>query len=514
MRAGSKNSSKPRGTVFKTSKNAVMLLAGTMIRMIAAFAFIVYCADQLGVEGFGKYTVAVHYFELFLSLTATAVGILLTRDIARWPRHSDQLLTSGILLTSMLSVFGSVAIWMLGYLFGYDLDTRQAMLIASAALIPASICVVFEAVFVTHGRAELMAGGVTLESFLRIGISLWLLAQGFGLIALLWAFLVVRCFLLLVYLWGMQRIGALGWTFSRHRHFRLISRWRMFAAENWMASIYTNLDIIVLSWISGEAAAGIYSAARKVVRLGAVVAKSYTTAIFPVMSRMYTESRDSFSRLYTHSIRVLTLLALPAVAVVSVIPERVIGLLFSSEFDEAATVLRVLIWVLLIDFLNPFLSYTLFAQGRQDRSMRVAAISLAVNSVATYFLVVRYGAVGAALGTLISGSVAMCCYFVATMEKREIRNTFLETTRILIACAVLALVISMVRNSFWAVIVLTSLLVYPILLIFAGAVRFEDFTFFKNTFNAISLKMRTPALESGNYTAPSSGESEERSSSH
>ena len=471
-------------TFLRTGKNASMLLAGTMTRMIASFVFVIYCADKMGVEGFGKYSITIHYFELFLGLAATAVGILLTRDVSRWPRHTHQLLTSAIVLCFAVCFVATGVMSQLSSLFGYSGDTADALLVASIALFPASVCLCCEAVFVARERAEFVTAGVATESLLRIGVSVWLLFQGYGLVVLIWAMVAVRFALVLAYMVGLRQVNALGWSFDRRRSLRFASRWRVFAAENWLASIYTNLDMIVLSWLSGEAAAGIYSAAGKVVRLGAVVAKSYTTAVFPVMSRLYLESRESFSQLYRHTISVMCAVALPAIAIVTVVPERVIGLLFSEEYLGAAAVLQVLIWVLLVEFLNPFLSHALFAQGRQDRSMRVAGISLAVNSVATYLLVIRYGAVGAALGTVIGGIVATCCYLLYTMPKREILATFVLVLRVVVAAIGLGIVVYQVRDASWVQLLFLGAAVYTPLLFFVGAIRIDDLRFFRTTFLA------------------------------
>ena len=468
--------------ILRTGKNAGMLLAGTMTRMIASFVFVIYCADQLGVEGFGQYTIAVHYFELFLSLTATAVGILLTRDMARWPSHGRQLMTSAIVLALAMCVLAIIAMTGVGSSFNYSSETCTALLIASLALIPASVCAVFEAVFVARERAEFLTAGVAVESLLKIGLSIMMLALGYGVVSLIWVLLSVRLALMFAYLVGLQRIGALGWSFHRKRSLRFVSCWRIFAAENWMASLYTNLDVIVLSWITGEAAVGIYSAAWKIVRLGSVAAKAYTTAVFPVMSRLHSESRESFTRLYRHTIRVMCAIALPAIAVVSVVPDRMIGLLFSEEYAAAAPVLQVLIWVLLIDFLNPFLSHALFAQGRQAKSMHVAAISLVVNSIATYALVVQYGAVGAATGTVIGGLVATCCYLLFAMPKSEVFATFTLAARVGLAAAGMAWAVFHFRDHNWLALLVVATIVYTPLLFLVGAIRISDLKFFQTTF--------------------------------
>ena len=259
-------------------------------------------------------------------------------------------------------------------------------------------------------------------------------------------------------------------------------RWRVFAAENWMATIYTNLDVLVLSGVAGEAAVGLYSAAWKFVRLGSVFAKSFTTAVFPVMSRMYVDSRDSFHRLFQHTIRIMCVIAMPAIVGVSVLPDRIVDLLYKEEFADAAPILRILIWVLLLEFLNPFLSHVLFAQGKQQRSMYVAAISLGVNSVATYLLVREYGAMGAAAGCIVGGFVATVCYLAFAAKLNELPTIIVEMGRVLLAASGLGAAIYFVRDSSWPVVFIVAAISYTMLLFVVRAIRMNDLRFLQNTF--------------------------------
>ena len=471
-----------RSTTLRTSKNAIMLLAGTMMRMVASFAFVLYCSAILGLQGFGQFTIALHYTDLLTSLTGASVGILLTRDIARWPRHINQLLTAAITMAMVLGTASPLLMYGTSRILGYSSETHHAMMIGAIAIIPAAIALVFEAAFVALERAEFVTIGSVVESLTRIGAGVVVLMFGYGLFGLMWVMVGVRIAMCLVYVVCLHRLVPIRLNFNRRRAVRFASRWRVFAAENWMATIYTSLDVIILSWLAGERAVGLYSAAWKIVRLGTVVAKSYTTAVFPVMSRMFSQSRESFDQLYRHTIRVMCTLALPAIAVITVIPDRIINLLFTDEYAEAASVLRVLIWVLLIEFLNPFLSHALFAQGRQHRSMIVAAISLVVNLVATYLLVQWYGAVGAALGTILGGFVATCCYLGFAIPARQIMLTFWGVSRVLLAAAGLGLAVTYAREMPWLVLAAISIGVYAPLLFIVGAIRPDDVSYFRTTF--------------------------------
>jgi O-antigen/teichoic acid export membrane protein len=167
---------------------------------------------------------------------------------------------------------------------------------------------------------------------------------------------------------------------------------------------------------------------------------------------------------------------------VSVLTDRIVAILYKEEFAEAGPILRVLIWVLLLEFLNPFLSHVLFAQGKQHRSMVVAAISLSVNSIATYLLVRQFGAIGAAAGCILGGLVATICYLAFSAKMSELPGIVASMARVLIAASGMGLAVYLVRDSSWPIVIVVATAVYVALLFLVQAVRMSDVRFFKSTF--------------------------------
>jgi len=476
-----------REKALQTSKNAAMLLVGTMVRMVGNFFFVLYSAKMLGLERFGKLNIANHLFELFLSLAAAAIGIMLTRDIARWQRSLNSLLSSGIVLVSMLCCLVPLVLLPLGFGFGYSPDTMEALGISCLAMFPATLCILLEAVFVAKHRAEFVAIGAAVESLLRVLLGILVLSLGYGIIALMWVLVAVRIGLLIYYWIMLYHFAEYRFRFSYAIFKRFFMRWRVFAAENWMATIYTSLDVLIVSWLAGDVAVGLYSAAWKLVRLGTVFAKSFTTAVFPVMSRLYVDSQTGFQRLFRNSTRALCIVALPIIIAVSILSDRVVALLYKPEFAAAGPILQVMIWILLLEFLNPFLSHVLFAQGKQHRSMYAAAISLSFNLFAAYFLVGRMGAVGAAYAYLGSGFLAMAFYLISIASKEVLVGLVIEFVRIFIAALGMGFVLYYVRDYFVrdqdipAIILIAFGTYFPLLFAVQG-VRIADIHFFKHTF--------------------------------
>ncbi len=399
--------------LLRVSKNTGMLMSGTVVRMVFSFAFIVYAARYLGVDGFGKYTLAQHYFELFLSLSATSLGILVTRETAKdvgWLRGN---LAPAVVMVVMLSIVAGGLLAGLARLIDYAPDTRVAIYIATVALLPGAICTLAEAIFVAFEKAEFVAAGTAFEALVRTVAGFAVLMMGYGLVALLMVLVATRLLLLMFYGTLLVRQlpeGHWGWG---HRAMRTLAlRWRVFAAENWLSTLYGNLDVVLLSIFHSEAAVGIYQAAWKLIRLGTVVAQSFATAVFPYISRLYVSSREVFQQVNEQVLKYILATILPAIVTITVLADRIILLVFDADYEQSVPVLRVLVWLLVPQFLNPFLSRVLFARGEQRQSLKVAAIGLTTFVILAVCLIPRWAAVGTAWASLGSALVALVSYLV------------------------------------------------------------------------------------------------------
>jgi O-antigen/teichoic acid export membrane protein len=431
--------------LFRVSKNAGALLIGTMLRMVFTFAFVIFAARFLGVEGYGKFALTQHLFDLSLSLSATGLGILVTREVARDPHWLRRNLAPAIAFALVLGTSAAGLLVAGARLAGYALDTQQAIYVAALAVIPAALCALLEAIFVAFEKAEIVATGTALEGLVRIALCFAALLAGYGLMSLFMVLVITRLAQLALYCWLLtRRLPSIEWRIRWHDAVALSRDWLVFAGETWVATLYLSLDVVLLSLFWGEFAVGLYDAAWKLIRLGAVVANAFTTAVFPYISRLYVDARQTFHQLSQQSIKYILAIVLPAALCISVFADELVLFLFDGQYAGSAAVLRVIAWLLIPQFLNPFLSRVLYARGQQRRSLAVSTVGLAVFVAVAFVLIPKFGAIGTAWTAVLSSYAALVCYIAystAGTDRRAILMILLRQTAAIIALCLVLLVI-------------------------------------------------------------------------
>lgn len=434
-------------TGLRVIKNAFALFWGRMFLLVFSVLFIIYSARLLKAQDFGEFQLVRAYFELFLSLCSAGLSNVITREIAKRTELSSQYLNASALFVIGLSLLSCLILIVLVYVMPYTSDTRNSALLACLALPPAAVAVVFQAGFLAFEKAHYISYGIVIENLFRTGVSFLALYLGYGLLTLFVILIAARIIMLVYYVVAWQKyIARLQWYFDWSFLKRLIGEWKVFAVEGWLSDIFSQLDVILLSVFQGELAVGLYSAAYRLVGFGSVVATSYTNAAFPYMSQLYEKSKEKFQQVGEKSIKYMLALVLPAVAALSILSDRVIILLFTDEYADSIPIFRIVIWVLVLRFLNPYLSFLLFAQGRQRKSLQVIVVSLIFYIAISLWLVQGWGAIGSAWALLLSTSLAFCLYFYFVMPPSRLKNMLLDFGRIALATGAVALLVIATRD--------------------------------------------------------------------
>jgi O-antigen/teichoic acid export membrane protein len=442
------------------TKNAAALFVGRTLVMALSFVLVLYAARLLGLTGFGRYALARMYFDLLLTLGVTGLGILITREIAKAPSQGPRYLgTAAPLAIGVIVITGGLLV-LVSPAMGYGPETRSMLLLACAALVPASFATLSEAVFVAIGHSHCVMVGTCGEALLYASSGLVLLSLGHGGQSLFVALVTTRGLLAAFYavqLW--RRFGETPRPGSFAFAKQLCRDWRTFAFENWLANMTASSATIVLSVFHREAAVGLYAAASRMVSVGTPLVTSFTSAMFPYMSRLYEESSPALRRLGEESLKYMLAAAVPGVVIVAMLADRVIGTLYGEAYAAAVPVLRIVIWVFVFNFVNPFVSHILFARGEQAISLRVGAVTSLVSLALSLVLIPRWGAIGAAY-TFLASSALACCLFCAGAFRPDPTRVLMTFGKAGLAAVSLTWFLAIWRHAHPAALALGGFVVY------------------------------------------------------
>jgi PST family polysaccharide transporter len=193
-------------------------------------------------------------------------------------------------------------------------------------------------------------------------------------------------------------------------------------------TIYMQIDQIMLGHMIGDEAVGIYSAALRISAVWYFIPMAIVASTFPAILESKKRSEKQYyarlQKLFDLMVVISVGLALPT----TFLSTSIVTLLFGEAYRDAGIILSIHIWAAVFVFLGVASSQWIIAEGRQVLSLQRSVIGAFVNVALNLWLIPVYGAVGAALATIISYSVAA---FFADVIYKETRKIFSMKVRAL-----------------------------------------------------------------------------------
>lgn len=391
--------------------NTAWLMTDRVLRLVVGLVIAVWMARVFGPELFGQYSFALAFVALFTSIAELGLGKVVVRDLVRTDGEREQIVGSA----AMLKFAGGALAILLCHLTALlvvpdDQGIRLLITVISLGLLFRTFDVIdfrFQSLvasrYVVMARLPALLGFAALRVFLLLGtFSLTWFAWAYSLEAL-----IAGLGLLLVY--GMRGYRVFDWRpTARHAAALLRECWPLvFAGLSVM--LYMKVDVVMLGRMSGDAAAGVYSAATRLTEGFYFIPMIIASSIMPMLVRAREAGMENYmrglSRLYLVMVRISLAITLP----LALSAPALIGLLYGEGYAESSGVLRIHVWASVAVFLGVASSQFLNLEGLQKLSLYRTLVGLVINIVLNLLLIPARGAEGAAIATLVS-------YFVATFS--------------------------------------------------------------------------------------------------
>lgn len=393
--------------------NALWNLLGSVLPLGVGLATMPLLIAQLGVERFGVLNLAwllVGYFSLFdfglgralTRLVSEKLGSGLGEQIPALAGTATSLIRwLGLLACVILACF---APWLLDWL-SISPALREETLVGiwglSVALPFVLLSAGWRGILEAYGRFDLV-------NWVRIPLGMALFLA--PLVALLFASGLVPVMISLVV------TRAIGWWLSRHMCFRLCPELKrglkfngdmvrpLVAVGGWMTvsnvvgPLMVYADRFLIGGLLSATAVAYYATPYEIVTRLWIVSGALTGVLFPIVAARLVGNRESVRDVYRQAMMCVSMLLLPAVAVLYLFAAEGLMWWLGSDFAQQGTsAARILLIGVFINALGQVAITVLHGAGRADWAAKLHLFELPFYLVALVFAAARYGIEGVAL---------------------------------------------------------------------------------------------------------------------
>ncbi|MCK4733569.1 MAG: flippase, partial [Methanophagales archaeon] len=389
-------------------KNSIYNSSGVLIGNIAGIILTIILARLLLPELFGVYHLALAVGFLLLTFTDLGINKTLIRYVAYALGRNDETLARSyfVYLVKMklfLSLLISISIFLFAEPVAFHVFHKPSL------FLPLKIIAVFTFLqsllsFTNNAfaafqefkyntiRASVYEGLrlILIPLFVLLGFSVYGALVGFCL-SILGAFLILFYFLVkkhaFLFKGEVKRI-------DRKRILMFLS---FLTIGSISATVFAYVDSIMLGIFMAVEYVGFYRASYTIVLAIAGLA-SIGGVLFPVFTQLEgSDLNNAFQKVFKYS----TILSFPFAFGLAFIAEPLVKAIYGVEYLPAIYPLYVLSFLIIITP-SDFFSTVFNAKEKPEYPTMVVIISMILNVILNYFLILRFGIIGAAVATVIS----------------------------------------------------------------------------------------------------------------
>lgn len=446
------------------AKNTSILLVSQIITYVIGFFITIYTAPYLGPTAFGILNIALALTAILVVFTDLGLATLTVREVSRDKSFTDKYTGNVAVLKVILASLTFILAVVLANVFPYSELAKTVIYIITGSMILNAFSGIFYPIFQSYQKMEYQSIAAVLNSSLMLIGTFLLIFNGLSVIYFAWLYLIANAV-------GFIYITVIYIQKFHFPHFEIdIDFWKSImkmALPLSLVSIFAliafRVDTVLLSILKGATVVGWYSASYRLLEVFLFVPGVFTTALFPVFSKLHISSQETLKLYYHKSFKYLAVLSLPVAVGISILAPQIILLLYKSAYTPSIIILQILIWTIPITFLNYIFGTILPAMNRQNVLLKVTLLSMIFNIVLNYLLIPTYSYLAAATLTVATELfVFILCFFVLyqTFQKVKLQHVFIKPA---MASLVMALFLLYFKLNLFLEIIIGAIIYFAVL---------------------------------------------------
>lgn len=395
-------------------KGSVIALLGKIIGMISVYLYIYIISNKFGAYELGIFTLSITVLNILSIIPKFGFENAILKVVAELTAFNkskelpELIFKSAFLTFSIAFLFGFILYFqsknISTFIFGKS-NMEKPLKIIGLILPFFSVLGVFAAFF--RGMKKtipyvLFNSALISILFLLLLVTSFLLNINISLLYLYFAtVLIVFCIALMRFIKGLNKLkvetNKTKYSFSKLLNITLPL---LFASSFTMLMNWS--DIIILGVMRSEEEVGVYIAAFKIATLTSVVLFSFNTIIAPKFAELHANNNKlELQKIVQQTTRLIFATSIPLLIIFCFFPKYILGFL-GEEFLSASYVLIILTFGQLINSLCGSVGLLMQMIGKEKVYQKIILLSLILNITLNLILIPVYGAIGAAIASMIS----------------------------------------------------------------------------------------------------------------
>lgn len=439
-------------TIFK---NVSWLMISQVIASICGFIWTILIARYLGVSDYGVLGFAISFAGLFGITLDFGISTHIVRHIATNYDSAPKYLGNAIPLKSIFLLCTFIlALIILIMMKADELTITIALLFVIEASVKSFIGFL-NGCFQAFEEAKYQGIGNTILNVLLLIFIVIAIFGNFGLYGITFAYVISNLIAVLYEYYVLNKhITKPKFEFDKKFSKKIILFSLPFAATGFLYTVYYSIDVVMLTNLVGNYATGIYNATYKLISVLTIFYSMYTAVIFPVMSKFYENDKKLLFVSYEKSIKYLMIIMIPLSIATMIYSLDIIQLIYGHEYDNASSVLSILIWTVCLLFISGAGNTLLNASHKELTVTKIYAIAAAFNVILNFFMIPYLSYDGAAITTVLSDLliVIIQIYVIYKLGYKHDKKLYMDLGKVILGSVILGIALYFLKLNMWIAI--------------------------------------------------------------
>lgn len=435
-------------TARSLASNFSIQLLGKLLSMIVGLLAIAIMTRVLGTQGFGEYTTAVTYLQMFGVVVDFGLTLTLVVMISEVGVDEERIVGNffGLRLLSGFLLFSLAPISILA--LPYSRTVQSAVLVGSLAYFLMGGATMLVGVFQKHQSMWRAALAETINRLVLLGLVCLFALLHPGVVEMVLASVAANA----IWLWAMICFAK---PFVQITPMFQWSVWSYIFKRSWpiALSIIFNLlylkgDILFLAFYRDASEVGIYGVAYRILDVLTVLPVMFMGLILPSLVTAWSTGHvQEFKILVKRTFDLFMLALIPIVVGAQIVATDLTVLIAGQNFAEAGPILSWLIFAVIGIYMSALFGHLIVAVNKQ-RIMTWGYLTVAILSIVGYlWLIPDYGMWGAVWITLFSEGFISILTFIVVLKTSHVLPNLTVTLKALLSALLMFVILSQFPNT-------------------------------------------------------------------